>query len=122
MAEAMARALGEGEIEAFSAGLAPAGSVADSSLATLGDLGYDSAGLASKGLEEVPLHDMDVIVSLAGPSALYMVPQGLTAEREAWSIPDPVGEDLAAYHRSAKLIEAKVSALVTRLRERDDLP
>lgn len=112
MAEAIARGLGEDRVMAYSAGLAPTGRVAAGTLDTLQRLGYPVDGLASKGLEEVPLEDMDVIVSLIGPAALGMLPPGVTARRIAWSIRDPYGDARAVYDAVASVLELRIRELL----------
>jgi arsenate reductase len=115
MAEAIARALGGDRVDASSAGLAPTGRVAASTLEALGLLGYPGDGLASKGLDEIPLHGIDVAVSLIGPQGLAWLPPGLAARRLAWSIPDPYGSDLSTYLAVGRAIEERVRALLAEL-------
>lgn len=117
MAEGIARALGSGRIEAHSAGLSPAGRVDPLAIRTLLELGYSADGLSSKGLTEVPLHDMDVIVSLIGREGLTILPRNLSARQVAWAVRDPMGEDEEAFLATAELLQRKVRAL---LRELDD--
>jgi len=112
MAEAIARALGGERVEVFSAGLAPTGRVAEQALAVLEELGYVSDGLSSKGLTQVPVRDMDVIVSLAGPQLLQLLPRNLGARLEPWSVTDPLGEDEEAFFATALFLEKKVRVLL----------
>ena len=112
MAEAIARHLAGGRVVARSAGLAPAGFVAGGSLAALESLGYPSDGLWSKGLDDVPLEDLDVVVSLFGNPGLDLLPRGAGARREAWSIFDPFGEDDAVYLEVARELEVRIHALL----------
>jgi arsenate reductase len=118
MAEAIARGLGGGRVEAHSAGLSPAGEVSDNALAALEELGYPGEGLRSKPITEVDLHEIDLIVSLIGERGLSILPRNLSAERVAWSIHDPLGEDLDAYVATAELLERRISALVEKLADR----
>ena len=115
MAEAIARALGGDRVHASSAGLAATGRVAASTLEALATLGYPSDGLASKGLDEIPLEGLDVVVSLIGPAGLAWLPAGVAARQVAWTIPDPYGNDLATYLAAARTIEQRVRALVDEL-------
>lgn len=112
MAEAIARSLGNGRIEALSAGLIPAGRVDPNALAALAELGYPAEGLRSKPITDVDLHDLDVIVSLIGDQGLAVLPRNLGARRVAWSIHDPLGEDLEAFVATAELLQRRVRALV----------
>ena len=115
MAEAIARALGGDSLVAHSAGLAPTGRVASSTLEALRALGYPCAGLSSKGLDEVPLDGLDVVVSLVGPLGLAALPAGRALRREAWSIADPYGADEATYLAVARNLEERVRALLSEL-------
>jgi arsenate reductase len=115
MAEAIARAVGDGRIVAHSAGLNPTGRVAEGSRWTLRRLGYPDDGLSSKGLDEVPLDELDVVVSLIGPAGLRYLPHGLAARLESWSIRDPYGDDEEVYLAVGRTIEMRVRGLVTEL-------
>jgi len=112
MAEAICRTLGGEDVEAFSAGLAPTGRVARETLLTLEKLGYPGAGLASKGLADLPLGDMDIIVSLIGDAGGRWLPRNLSARTVVWNVPDPYGEDLKTYLRVARRIETLVRRLL----------
>ncbi len=115
MAEAMARFMGGGRIVAYSAGLNPTGMVAEGSLWTLRELGYPNNGLKSKGIDEVPLGQLDVAVSLIGPSGLRYLPHGLAARLESWSIRDPYGDDEEVYLAVGRILEARIRELVDEL-------
>jgi len=115
MAEAMARAIGGDRVVAYSAGLAATGRVASSTIEALRALGYPGDGLASKGLDEVPLDGIDVAVSLIGPEGLAWLPLGAAARRVAWTIPDPYGNDPETYLAVARTIEVRVRALLADL-------
>lgn len=119
MAEAIARRRLGSLAGVFSAGHCPTGRVADFSIATLETLGYDTTGLSSKGLDAVPLDDMDVIVSLMGPDGLIGLPRHLTAEKIVWSIRDPYGEDESSYLATATILEQRIKELTNELGDRE---
>jgi protein-tyrosine-phosphatase len=119
IAEAIARAMGGARVEAFSAGLSPSGWVSENALAALTGLGYDPRGLWSKGLDAVPLAEMDVIVSLIGEDGLRFVPSNLTARRESWVIRDPYGEDEAMFVATARILERNIRVLLGELDEQE---
>ena len=112
MAEAIARQLGGERVEARSAGLAPAGWVADRTLVTLERLGYSTDDLCSKGIDDVETEDIDIVVSLLGSQMIEMMPSGLSARREQWPVYDPFGEDEDTYLDVARQIEKRVRALL----------
>ena len=112
MAEAMARALGADRVDARSAGLTPAGWIAEPTVSTLAALGYPTDGLRSKSIDEVEIDDVDVVVSLLGEETLDLMPRGHGARREAWSIRDPFGEDEETYLAVARELETRVRRLL----------
>jgi len=108
MAESILRTIGGPSVNVFSAGLHPTGQVADLSLEMLRSHGYSVEGLSSKGLEAIDLDSIDVVISLMGESGLAAIPCRLTAERIAWPIRDPYGEDEDAYIVTVRTLERKI--------------
>ncbi len=119
MAEAIARDLGGGGVTAASAGLMPFGRIVPTTAQTLKALGYESHGLASKGLDDVDLSSFDVIVSLLGQSGLSYLPGTLPAELQSWSIPDPYGEDDDVYMAVARELERRIRGLLEDQNDRE---
>ena len=113
MAEAIARYLGGRRVDVRSAGIAPAGFVAGGTLGALEALGYSGEGLWSKGLDDVIVQDLDVMVSLLGEGALDLLPRGTGARREAWTVLDPFGEDEGVYLDVARGLEVKIRTLLS---------
>jgi arsenate reductase len=113
MAEAIARHLGGRRVDARSAGLAPAGFVAGGTLTTLDALGYSGEGLWSKGLDDVLVEDLDIVVSLLGNQAFDLLPHGTGARRETWAVFDPFGEDEEVYLEVARELEVRIRALLS---------
>lgn len=113
MAEAIARHLGGSRVDARSAGLAPAGFVAGGTLTALEALGYSSEGLWSKGLDDVFVQDLDVVVSLLGKEALDLLPRGTGARREVWTVLDPFGEEEDVYLDVARGLEVRIRTLLS---------
>ena len=111
MAESILRSIGGASVDVVSAGLHPTGRVAELSLETLGTFGYPVAGLSSKGLEDIDLASVDIVISLMGEPGLAALPWHITAEKIAWSIRDPYGEDEDAYTATVKTLERKIRAL-----------
>jgi protein-tyrosine-phosphatase len=113
MAETIARTLGGDSVTVCSAGLAPAGFIAERTCTTLATLGYPSAGLFSKGFEHVQTEDLDVVVSLLGDRGFQFLPPGLPGQREAWAIRDPFGEDDEVYLEVARELESRIRRLLS---------
>ena len=112
MAEAMARSLGGDSVCAFSAGLAPAGFIAEPTIQTLAAMGYPNNGLRSKGFDEIASDSIDLVISLLGDRGLNVIPHEYGARREAWPVPDPFGEDETFYLHVGRQIEARVRKML----------
>jgi protein-tyrosine-phosphatase len=74
-------------------------------------MGHSAASLSSKGLHEVPIEEMDVIVSLIGDDGVRFLPGGTSARVESWWIPDPYGEDERVFAAAAREIERRIRTL-----------
>jgi protein-tyrosine-phosphatase len=122
MAESIARSLGGSGVEARSAGLAPLGWIAEQTIAALDALGHEARGLASQGLDAVDVDEFDIVVSLLGERGLDHIPQGRTARREAWPIPDPFGEDEKMYLNVARQLEDRIRGLLAEETETELFP
>ncbi len=114
MAEAIARSLAGRRIVAASAGLAPAGFVADATIRILEAHGYETAGLWSKGLHALDAEPFDVVVSLLGRRGVDLLPRALGHRVEAWDLRDPFGEDESTYRQVLRDIETRVRRLLDR--------
>ena len=110
MAEAIARVVGGTMVDARSAGISPLGWVSEQTIDTLEALGYPSA---SKGLDEVDLGGVDIVLSLLGDRGLDHVPHSIGGRRDAWVITDPFGEDDEVYREVARELEHRIRALLS---------
>ncbi len=111
MAEAVANHLGQGRIRAWSAGSNPAGWIAPGTREVLQEKGILLDGHWSKGLADVPLSQMDIVVGM-GCEVSCPVPVGFKGRVIEWSIPDPFGRSLDFFRDVRDLIEAEVKALL----------
>jgi len=114
MAEALANHLGRGRIRAWSAGSRPAGWITPGTQAVLQEKGLSLEGHWSKGLDEVPAAEMDVVVGM-GCEVVCPVPVGFKGKVIEWSIPDPYGRSLDFFREVRDLIEAEVKTLLDSL-------
>jgi protein-tyrosine-phosphatase len=114
MAEALANQLGEGRVRAFSAGSHPLGRILSETYEVLGERGVSLDGHWSKGLDEVPLAEMDVVVGM-GCEVQCPVPGGFKGRVIEWNIPDPYGRDLEFFRGVRDLIERQVKTLLSDL-------
>jgi protein-tyrosine-phosphatase len=113
MAEAIARVLGGSAVNARSAGISPLGWVSEQTIDTLRTLGYPAEDLSSKGLNEVDLEGVDIVLSLLGDRGLDYVPPSIGTRRDAWGITDPFGEDDEVYLEVARELERRIRALLS---------
>jgi arsenate reductase len=116
MAEGFARAWGDGFVEAYSAGTHPTGVVSEASIEMMAEIAIDISGQRSKGLEQVPLDWMDVIVSMAPRPAAKMAPQEFRGRALDWRIDDPLGRPSDAFRRVRDEIGARVHELLDEIR------
>ncbi len=114
MAEAITRALGGERVDASSAGLNPLGWIADQTIQTLEARGIATDGLFSKGLCDIHVDDIDIVVSLLGQRGLDHIPAGIGGDRQAWDIPDPYGEDDDFYFEVARQLDHRIRGLLAK--------
>ena len=110
MAEAFARRLGGGRVEAFSAGSRPSGTVHPKTLALMREIGYDLGGHRSKGLGEVPQGPYDFVITMGCGDACPWIPARNHIE---WDIPDPKNLPDDEFRKVRDQIAAKVEDLIT---------
>lgn len=115
LAEALARALAPAH-EVWSAGARPS-HVRPEVRAVLAEAGFPFDHLRSKGVFEVPLDEVDVIVTLASPDRCPKVPGAM--RRVSWELPDPSSapreEALEAYRATRDELLRRLPALLREL-------
>jgi arsenate reductase len=89
MAEGFARKLGEGLVEAFSAGVAPVG-INPRTYKVMEEIGIDIRGQLSKGIDEALLKKMDIIVTLCSHAEERCPVTPPEIKRLHWPIDDPI--------------------------------
>jgi arsenate reductase (thioredoxin) len=118
MAEAFANRLGEGWVQAWSAGSRPFGSIIEETYTVMAERGISLDGHQSKGLKDVPLAGMDVVVTM-GFEVVCPLPPDFKGRLVEWEIADPFGMDLDFFRSVRDHIEADVGRLLTSLKEGD---
>ena len=113
MAEALANRLGQGRVRAWSAGSRPAGVISAVARNVMREEGLSMDGQCSKGLEKVPVAEMDIVVTM-GCEVQCPMPKGFTGRPVEWNIQDP-GDDLQLGREVRALIERQVRALLAEL-------
>ena len=114
MAEALANSLGAGKVQAFSAGSRPLGVISRGTHEVLREKGITLEGYWSKGLRDVPVSEMDVVVEM-GYGVTCPVPADFKGRLIHWNIPDPYGLDLDCFRAVRDLIEDEVRMLLADL-------
>jgi len=120
MAEGLASHLGEGRIEAHSAGTFPAGMVMGHAVAVMKERGIDISGHYSKGLDEVPGR-FDRVITLCDSAVRECPAPLIKARHEHWSTPDPTFVDgdpetvRAAFRQVRDRLESQIAVLIDTL-------
>jgi len=112
MAEAFARIHGAGQVEAFSAGSRPSGTVNPKAIAAMKAAGCDLSRHSSKSLHDIPQVDYDVVVIMGCGDECSLV---RARRREDWPIPDPKTMPPEEFNQVRDLIERKVKELLATL-------
>ena len=95
MAEGLARHLGKGIIEPYSAGLF-VHHVQPGAIAVMKEIGIDISGQKSKNIDEELLRTMDMVITLCGHAEETCPVTPPYIKRIHWPINDPVGTGEAA--------------------------
>ena len=111
MAEALARRLGESKVRAWSAGSRPLGYILPETAEVLAEKEISIDGQWSKGLKDVPVGEMDYVISM-GCEVSCPVPVGFKGRVIEWNIPDPYGHDLDFFRSVRDLVEQHVRSLL----------
>ncbi|MGA2606755.1 MAG: arsenate reductase ArsC [Terriglobia bacterium] len=114
MAEALANDRGAGKVRAFSAGSNPLGVISQGTREVLREKGITLEGHSSKGLQDVPVSEMDVVVEM-GYGVTCAVPADFKGRLIQWNIPDPFGLDWDHFREVRDLIENEVRTLLADL-------
>ena len=113
MAQAFANMLGGINVEAFSAGSKPSGSINPKAIASMNELGYDLSKHHSKSLEEVKSNaPFDLVVTMGCGDACPWMP---SKKFEDWQIPDPRNMEPDEFRKVRDLVGEKVAEAVGRL-------
>ncbi|HEY3279341.1 MAG TPA: arsenate reductase ArsC [Gemmatimonadales bacterium] len=108
MAEGLARAMAPPGYRFLSAGSEP-GRLNPLAVAVLKEEGIDISTHRAKGLDAIPLAEVDTIVTLCAEEVCPVVPGGVT--RLHWPLPDPV--DLATFRAARDELKRRLPTLWT---------
>ncbi len=114
MAEGFARTYGRDVLEAESAGLSPVGRIPEMTVRMMAEKGISLESQYPKSMEEVRLHDVQLVVNLSGVSLRGMpVPKVVD-----WPVRDPRGEKESVFRKVRDEIEGRVMNLILELRRK----
>lgn len=116
MAEGFARELGSDVTEAFSAGLHPTGVVSEDAILIMEERGIDISRQQSNGIGEIPLDEIDIVVSMTGFPAHEYLPANFRGRTIDWDVDDPIGRPLPTFRRVCGEVEEKVVDLLEEIR------
>jgi protein-tyrosine-phosphatase len=97
IAEGLARQFGKDQIEAFSAGSKPSGTVNPQGIQVMQEIGIDISKQASKGFDALPYKQFDHIVTMGCGDACPFFP---AKQRLDWQIEDPKGKTIDAFRKT----------------------
>ena len=112
MAEAFARMLAGGGVEASSGGSRPSGVVNPRAIESMAELGYDLGVHRSQGLDDVPPGPFDAVVTMGCGDACPHVP---ARRREDWAVRDPKDLPAEEFRAVRDDIRRRVAALLSDL-------
>lgn len=125
MAEGLARKIGKGVLEPYSAGLMAAG-VHPRAIDAMKEIGIDISKQKSKEIDEAFLRTMDVVVTLCASAdeACPWTPPDV--QRLHWPVKDPVGtigsreEVMKEFRRARDELRGRIEDLVKEMKRREE--
>jgi arsenate reductase (thioredoxin) len=121
MAEGFARQIASDFVEPYSAGTNPAGQVSLDAIAVMDEMDIDISRQHSKGLDAVPVGEMDFVVTMGCCSADSICPLNYVGGKVDWEIEDPVGRPREVFLRVRDTIEGKVKKLLEEIWKEKDI-
>jgi arsenate reductase len=114
MAEAWMNHFGKGKVQAFSAGSYHLGVIPTETYDVMREKGISLEDQRSKGLREVSVSEMDVVVEM-GYEVACPVPAGFKGRIIEWSIPDPYNRGIESFRDVRDMLERQVLTLLADL-------
>jgi protein-tyrosine-phosphatase len=115
MAEGFGKSYGTDVIDAKSAGLAPATSIAPLTRQVMLEKNIDLGEAFPKGVGMVIPGGVDLIINMSG----HKLPAKTAAPVEDWEVRDPIGQSETIYREVRDEIERRVMALILAIRQRN---
>ena len=101
-------------MQAYSAGLHSLGSITKDTYTAMSEKGISLEGQWSKGLPDVPVAEMDVVVHM-GWEIDCLLPDGFKGRLLEWVIPDPYGRGIESFRNVRDMVERRVLELLAEL-------
>ena len=116
MAEGFARRLGNGLLEASSAGLFPASIVQPETFQVMAERGMPlDPAQTPRSLLLIDAASIDLLVDMSGQPITRLL-NNFQGQEILWEVPDPIGASLQVYRSVRDLIEQKVRRLIEQLK------
>ena len=112
MAEAFGNMYGQEVIKAYSSGSRPSGKVNPKAIASMKEIGYDLSVHDSKGLNEIPDIEYDLVVTMGCGDECPVI---RARARLDWDIPDPKNMNERNFAEVRDLIRDKVKDLINKI-------
>jgi len=109
MAAGFAEALGQGELEVYSAGSRPSSSIDPPVIQVMKEKGIDLSSKQPKSLNELPSTETDYLITMGCEEICPPVPSKKIIGR---SIPDPKGKSIDVFGSVRDMIEGRVRTLI----------
>lgn len=120
IAEGLANQLGDGRVQAFSAGSQPSGKVNDNALAVLARHGIEMAEPTSQSWDEYENIALDLVITVCDSAANESCPVWLgDAVKAHWGVVDPAdvggsqAQINAAFERTYNEMQSRITALLS---------
>jgi arsenate reductase len=114
MSQAFAKIHGGDDVEAYSAGSKPSGTVNPKAIAAMKEIGYDLSTHDSKSLDEVKqFAPFDAVVTMGCGDACPWMPAKQFID---WQIPDPKQMEAKEFNEIRDLVSSKVKELIEYLK------
>jgi len=112
MAEGFAKKMGQGKVNAKSAGSNPSGKVEEMATEVMKEKGINISGQKSKGFRDLKEKAVDYVITLGCGDVCPFVP---ARQRIEWDVPDPKGKSIEAFRKTRDEIEIRVRKFVNNL-------
>ena len=109
IAEAFAKIHGGENVEAYSAGSRPSGSVNPRAIASMADIGCPLDGHESKSLDDIPKYHYDYVVTMGCGDECPFIP---ASHHIDWDIPDPKNMPPEQFNKVRDDIERRVKRIL----------